>query len=261
MFAKERYTKIMNLLAEKGTVSTTQLMQLFEVSIETVRRDLLELEKKGALQRVHGGAVAIGEMKDCTDLSHRIEEHKSAKQELGETAAMLVKDNDEIYIDAGSTAIYFAESLKNRLSKLTVVTHSLDVFQILAAKEGFQVILCGGYFIKEEKAFYGQLAMDALSKLHVGKAFLFPVAISLRGGVCDYSYELSQMQQRIMASADRLYFLADSDKFEKHALLKICDMSVNHVYVTDSKLKESYKQLYKEKEYQVITSKAEGEGL
>ena len=94
MFAKERYAKIINLLGEKGTISTTELVQLFDVSIETVRRDLLELEKKGALQRVHGGAISVSEMKSYADLSYRMEEHKSGKQQLCETAALLVQENN-----------------------------------------------------------------------------------------------------------------------------------------------------------------------
>ena len=257
MLARERQSEITKMICEKGAVNTTLLVKIFNVSIETIRRDLLELEKQGLLQRVHGGAVTVGKMKHMAELPQRIEQNKVDKMELCETAAMLVEENDIISIDCGSTAIYFAEALKRRLSKLTIVTHSLDVFNILTEKEGFQVILCAGYFMKKEKAFYGHLTMETLKNLHVQKAFLFPSAISQQGGIGDFSEELQQVQRQMMQSSDRVYFLADHDKFEKHALLKLCDMSTNYVYVTDEKLNPSYKQLYQDLGMRVITSRSE----
>ena len=144
MLAKERQSEMIKMITAKGAVMTTELVHIFDVSIETIRRDLLELEKQGILQRVHGGAIKIGEMTPIVDLPRRKELDKSNKIELGETAAMLVDEGDIICIDSGSTSIYFAEALKRRLSKLTVITHSLDVFNILTEKDGFQVILCAG---------------------------------------------------------------------------------------------------------------------
>lgn len=252
MFARERQSEIIKMITGKGAVTTTELVSIFDVSVETIRRDLLELEKQGILQRVHGGAVKMGDMTPILDLPRRKELDKDSKIELCETAAMLVEEGDIICIDCGSTAIYFADALKRRLSKLTVVTHSLDVFHILTEKEGFQVILCAGYFMKEEKAFYGHFVQEMLKNIHVQKAFLFPSAISLQGGVGDYSDDLQQVQRQMMQCSDKVYFLANSEKFEKHAFLKLCDMSDAHIYVSDKKLNESYKKLYQEAGLNII---------
>ena len=252
MLARERQSEIVKMITGKGAVTTTELVSIFDVSVETIRRDLLELEKQGILQRVHGGAIKVGEMTPIVDLTRRKELDKDSKIELCETAAMLVEDGDIICIDCGSTAIYFAEALKRRLSKLTIVTHSLDVFNIMVEKAGFEVILCAGFFMKEEKAFYGHFVQEALKKIHVQKAFLFPSAISLQGGVGDYIEELQQVQRQMMQCSDKVYFLANSEKFEKHALLKLCDMSDAYVYVSDEKLNESYKKLYQEAGLNVI---------
>lgn len=257
MFAKERQSEIIKMINKSGAVTTTELITIFDVSIETVRRDLLELEKKGQLQRVHGGAMTVSKMKSSSELSERIEQNKNDKIELCETAVMLVNENDIIGVDSGSTAIYFAEALKRRLSALTVVTHSLDVFNILTEKEGFQVILCAGHFYKQEKAFYGQLALETMKQLHVQKAFLFPSAISLQNGICDFSVGLQQMQRQLMLCSDKVYFLADNEKFEKNALLKLCDMNSNYVFVTDAKLNEHYRQMYQETGMNIITSRKE----
>ncbi len=253
MFAKERRNKILDLLYTKGAVTSSELMDFFDVSIETVRRDLLELEKQGKISRVHGGAMLVSEMKKFIDLPSRIEDNKDNKIALCETAVMFVKDNDIIAVDSGSTAIYFAHALKKRNLKLTVITHSVDVFEILNNEEKINVILCGGHYLKKEKAFYGTLTLDMLSRLHAGKAFLFPSAISVNRGIMDFNNELAQVQERMLYTADKVYFLADSDKFEKSALIKICDMSSNHIYITDSNFNMNYKTIYSNAGYNVVS--------
>ena len=253
MFAKERQYQIVEQLRQTGAVTVSDLIERFDVSIETVRRDLLQLEKQGALQRVHGGAVLLGEMMPISKLPQRIEENKEGKLELSETAADLVQENDIIYIDNGATATYFAQVIKRRFTKLTVVTNSQDVFNILSDKEGFSIILTGGNFMKEERAFYGYLTQETIKKLYVDKAFVIPSAISLQGGVCDFSHELAPIQHQIMSCCDQLYFLADSQKFERHGLLKLSELDQNCFIVTDCGISHNLRQLYAEKGVHIIT--------
>jgi len=255
LFAKERQFQIVEMLRTNGAVTVSDLVERFQVSIETVRRDLLQLEKQGALQRVHGGAVLFGEMMPISKLPQRIEENKEGKILLSQTAAELVQEGDIIYIDNGATATYFAQALKMRFSKLTVVTNSQDVFNIMGEKEGFSVILCGGNYMKEERAFYGYLTQETIKKLYVDKAFVIPSAISLQGGVCDFSHDLAPIQQQITERCDKLYFLADSQKFERHGLLKLSDLDKNCFIVTDPGISEELKRLYAEKGVHIITEK------
>ena len=145
MFAKERQDKIYLMIQKKGAVTTSNLVECFGVSIETIRRDLLSMEQKGQLVRVHGGAVRKNDMNPFLDLQQRNKEYSEQKRELSLKAAEFVCDGDIIGIDAGSTVISFTEVLKEKFSKLTVVTHSLDVFEILRDHENFSVILCGGH--------------------------------------------------------------------------------------------------------------------
>lgn len=255
MFANERHQKILAHIQANGAVTTAELVESFGVSVETVRRDLLQLEQNGQLQRVHGGAVALGNMRPYPELPQRLEANQSAKTTLAETAALLVDEDDIICIDSGSTAFFFAQALLRRASRLTVVTHSMDVFQILSQKESFHVILCGGYYSAKEKAFYGSLTLDALKQLHVRKTFLCPSAVSLKSGIADYDRELTQIQRQILSICDKAYILADSEKFETSALLKICDTSPSHTYVTDAAFPQRYRQLYRDHERTVITCK------
>lgn len=255
MLAKERHVCIIELLKKNGAVTTGELTETLQVSIETIRRDLLYLERQGHLQRVHGGAVSVGSMHPYAELPQRLESNSSGKAELCRTASLLVDDGDIIFIDCGSTAVYFARALLEREIHATVVTHSMDVFEILSGKQAFRMILCGGFYDANEKAFHGQLTLDALRHIHVRKAFLCPSAVSLKNGIWDYDYALIQVQAQAITACDHAFFLADSDKFEKNALLKLCDTTENHTYVTDSAFPQHYRQLYQEHGMTVITCK------
>ena len=252
MFADERQKVIHEHIKKRGAVTTATLMDEFNVSIETVRRDLLSMERKGLLKRVHGGAVAISEMKHFYELKERSKEFVKEKRELSVNAADYVNENDILFVDTGSTAIHFAEVLKERFGNLTIVTHSLDVFNILSGHKDFEVILCGGYFDKKENSFYGSMALEALSKIFVQKAFIFPSAVSLEFGICDYNKDLALIQKQIFKSMDEIYVLADSGKFEKKALLKLEDMKNEFHYITDNNLTDELKRLYKENGIDII---------
>ena len=253
MLAKERQHKIYNIIKNDGAVTTSKLVEIFNVSLETVRRDLLYMEQCGQLLRVHGGAVAKKGMKTFLDLKERNKEYSKQKQSLAAKAVEFVSDGDIIAVDAGSTAISFAEALRGRFSDLTVITHSLDVFNILC--DEFNVILCGGRYIQSEKTFYGSVTLKTLESLHAQKAFIFPSAVSLEFGICDFQDDLFMVQKQMMKSSDKIFILADSSKFEKKALLKIDDMNPRYTYITDSDLPEELVQLYSENKLNIYLGK------
>jgi len=253
LFAENRQDKIYELIEEYGAVTTAALVNEFGVSVETIRRDLLTMEEKGLLKRVHGGAVGVLKMKPFSSLKERNKEFSREKKTLSVNAAGFIEEGDIIAVDEGSTAISFAHILKERFSSLTIVTHSLDVFNILCNHKDFEVILCGGHFLKEENAFYGELALEALRKVHVQKAFIFPSAVSIEFGICDYGHELYQMQKQMLGMADQVYILADSSKFETKALLKIDDMRTEYYYITDDLLSVGLKKLYRENDIKIFT--------
>jgi len=251
MLAKQRIEKILSILSESGAVTVTDLALLFSVSPETVRRDLITMEKEGLLMRVHGGAVSKGRMRGYADLSSRNQENVSEKEFLTKEAVHWVSEGDVIAVDSGSTAILFAEALKEEFETLTVVTHSLDVFRVLSERKGFSLILCGGHFLAEENAFYGTFALNMLSEISVKKTFLFPSSVSMRYGICDFQENLVHVQKKLIASADEVFILADSSKFEKKSLMKISEMNRNFHYVTDQGLSSAYVALYRENGYQI----------
>ncbi|MBQ7096531.1 MAG: DeoR/GlpR transcriptional regulator [Clostridia bacterium] len=257
MLAKERQNIISELIKTKSAVTTAYLMEEFGISDETVRRDLLALEREGKLRRVHGGAVIPTEMKPFMSFQSRIQSAKTEKGLLSELAVQTINNGEIIGVDSGTTAVEFAEALLHSPLELTVVTHSLDVFSILSQSSNFRLILCGGHFLKDENAFHGMLTLETLKNLHVQKAFVFPSAVSLSQGICDFNPELAQVQRQLIESASEVMVLADSGKFEANALLKISDINSNFTFITDPNLPDALKQLYLENNIKIISSKGD----
>ena len=246
MFANERQDKIYELLIKNGAVTTSGLVEAFKVSIETVRRDLLNMELDGRLRRVHGGAVIKNDMKQFFNLEKRNTEFEKEKQELSYKAVEFINEGDIIGIDSGSTALSFAKAVKENFKNLTVITHSFDVFNELCSHKDFSVYLCAGLFLKGENAFYGNITLDALGSLHIQKSFVFPSSVSLEHGIGDFQNELFLIQKQYFQISDQIFVLADSSKFEKTSLLKIADMDKRYIYIADSKLPNQLLELYKE---------------
>lgn len=241
MLAEERYEKILEYLAEKQTVSVNELSEMFSVSTETIRRDLIYLESKGKLKRVFGGAVKGTTLSHYSDFSTRLIENRDKKRELCEYAAELIEDGDILAIDAGSTAAVFAEVLLETFSKLTIITASLDVFERTKGK--FSVILSGGEYYEKERSFYGEIATETIARLHADKCFIFPSAVTLEHGVEDYVPLLMPVQKKLMEISGKVLILADSSKYGRRALIKLSPANPEFIYVTDSAIDN---RLYRE---------------
>ncbi len=252
MIAKERQRCICELINNNGSAKTTELVELFDVSLETIRKDLLILERQGALTRAHGGAIKADHIKPFYAFHRRITEYGEQKENLAQKAAEFINEGDVIGIDTGSTALFLATAIKERFTKLTIVTHSLDVFYELHGVKGLKVILCGGQFLEDERAFCGMLTLNMLESLHMNKVFVFPTGISLECGLTDYHCDLLPIQKQYINSAESVYILADSSKFQKKALYRISEMRRAFTYVTNDGLSDEIKELYKENQYNVI---------
>ena len=236
MFADERRSEIVQLVSDGQTVTVGQLMERYQVSIETIRRDLAHLEQLGLLKRVHGGAVSMQHrMLQFEKLSERNNRNCEEKIEAATAAVGQIQEGDHILLDSGSTAGEVAMLLCERFQSLTVITHSFAVMQILAQQEGFHLIQIGGAFLRSEQAFYGYQAEDMLKGLHAQKAILCPGALSLRQGLGDYIPELVPIQRILTQSAEEVIAVADSSKLDQMGAYQICPLSPLITIATDRK--------------------------
>lgn len=257
MLANQRQEKILQMLRKDGAVTAANLVETFRVSLETVRRDLKELEGRGQLSRVHGGAVVKTDMKPFFDLDRRNNEFSAQKENLARKAVEFVCEGDVIAVDGGSTAIPFTETLKANFSRLTVITYSFDVFKRLCHHKDFTVFLCAGDFDRAENSFYGPHAIQTMASTHAQKAFIFPSAVSMEHGIYDYQTNLYAMQRQMLRCADRIFILADSSKWEKTGLYKLADMEKSFTYITDGQVPAQLLALYRENEITIYTGEKE----
>lgn len=254
MLAQERYNHILKLLKENGSVKVTLLAEQLNTSAETIRRDLIVLETRGRLTRVFGGAVSNEHMMHFETLEKRKDLHTPEKQELSEIAAGLIENGDILAIDAGSTASVFAGVLKVKFSELTVITYSYDVFNIL--KDKFKVILTGGNYCGEENYFGGPFTVDFLRQMHVNKSIIFVSGVSVEHGVEDFfSSDILTLQKTLLEISDKVMILADSSKIGNRAMLKLCDLSTEHIYISDSGVPEQIREQFTKKGYTLICEK------
>ena len=244
LFANERREIILHILGEQRSVTVSELIERFGVSIETIRRDLDFLEKNQKLQRVHGGAIIPNRRPTFETVEKRLQEHADEKRQLSEIAVRYVENGDMLFVDSGSTAAAFAVSLKNSGKNVKVATYSADVFQILSDCPNVQLILSGGSYLADEKAFCGSLACECMQKMYADKCFLAPSTISLKYGAGDFIYELISLQKIISEQNNGLFILADSSKFETTGNFQITDTLSGCTVITDGKISDSLYELY-----------------
>lgn len=252
MFADERRTQIVEMLKKRSAITTSELTGLFQVSLETIRRDLEYLESQGVLKRVHGGAIAVGKQQKYSSFTKRTAWHQSEKRNLALTACSYIQEGDYIALDAGSTTFELASLLCERFQELTVLTHSLEIVRILSEQSRIHTILAGGFYFSEERCFCGHLTLDMIHQLHVSKCFIAPAAISLDFGVSDHMQELIAVQRAFLGISDQAYMLVDSSKFETCAPLKICDINSRFLCITDSGLSDELLEAYQKASVNIV---------
>ena len=236
LLAQDRYQKILSILEKEGSVKATTLIKLFNVSMETIRRDLEHLEKECLLKRVYGGAVVDKINTKQVSFVERESEFINEKRELAELALRYISEGQSIALDNGTTNLEIAKCLKNKFQKLVVLTNSLMIINELIDMDKYTLILCGGIIKKDEFAVIGNLAVDNIGKFHIDTAFIGVSGISINEGLTDYDIEELQIQKKMIEVSQQVVILADSSKFDAISLLKVCDIDKIDMIITDSNL-------------------------
>ncbi len=252
MLAQDRYKRIAEILEAENSVKTSRLMKLFDVSLETIRRDLEHLEAEGSLRRVHGGAVLDRIDGRQTTWRAREGEFLPQKRELAEIACRYIREGQSIALDVSTTNNVLAEMICGRFHRLTVLTNSLPILNILSEQPDFTLIVPGGIFRREEGSFVGDMTEEFLSRFHVDTAFISTSGISLREGITDFGFGEVAAKRAMMRIAQDAVVLADSSKFDTVSLLKVCPIEDVGLIITDSGLKESVLAKYTENGVEVV---------
>jgi DeoR/GlpR family transcriptional regulator of sugar metabolism len=217
--APRRHDEIRKRLSLQGSVSIAELAGFFDVSRETIRRDLKLLSDRGQLGIVHGGAAARFEASEPA-MSLRSQENAEGKAAIGKAAAGLVKDGMVIFLDSGTTTLAVAQALSG-LRNLTICTASLKIALHTCHMPGMSVHMLGGEIDPGEEAASGIDTLDAMARFRVDIAFLGGGALSPDGEVTDFTRAGAEQRGRMIALASKAYFVLDNSKFGKLTPLRI----------------------------------------
>jgi len=241
MYATERQTAIERILDAEGRLVVVDLAERFDVTTETVRRDLAALEQRGVLQRVHGGAVAQGRSSTReTSISERIHERSDAKGRIARAALNLLGDrfNGSVLLDAGSTVGALAQELPSHLAtrggRADVVTHSFAHAPLLAEQDGIDLTLVGGRVRRVTGAAVGATTVAAIQNLRPDIAFLGTNGLSTAFGLSTPDPEEAAVKRAAVAAARRVVVLCDAQKFDLELLVSFAPLSALDVLVTDA---------------------------
>lgn len=253
MFAQQRHQAILEKIQEEKAIKASDLMELFGVSFETVRRDLELLEKAGRLRRVHGGAV-LSQLDYTKELPLTLREgaYVEEKREVARIAARYVTEGMSIAMDASTTNHQLARLLKSRVSRLTVITNSLSIAQELTDMPGYRIILPGGVIHNGEQSVIGELAEQFAALFHADLFFMSISGARLEEGITDYGIGEVQVKKVMLKNAKRTIALADSSKFGAVSLLKVCEADGVECFITDSKVDPELMETFRQRGIEII---------
>lgn len=247
--AEERFRKIRDCLKERGIVSVDELCVVVGVSGATVRRDLAELDSRGLIRRVHGGAVCTESQLDEPVFDDKAKIAAAEKQVIAELAWTLIEPNDTIFLDGGSSVLALARML-SEMRNLTIVTNSLRVAGMLATT-GPRMIIVGGELRRISQTFVGPLTRPAIEQLNVDKAFMG--TIGLKDGVMTTTDPAEALtKELIIRQARDVFLMADSSKLDKVSFVRFGELDGRISLITDSGISESDKKFFKGKGSKVL---------
>ncbi|WP_042163142.1 DeoR/GlpR family DNA-binding transcription regulator [Paenibacillus gorillae] len=258
--SEERKRIIKEQLKLEGQVKVPELSSRLTISEETVRRDLLVLEREGLAKRVYGGAVLIKQSNFESPYLQRQKVQASEKERIGQAAAQLIESGDTIAIDVGTTTLELVKAIAGR-ERLTVLTNSLAAAYHLmeSLNDGRftgKIIVIGGELNPEQQSITGAVGESIMAQFRVDKAFISVGGISLKRGISDYDLGEVAMSRQMIEAANQTIVLADDSKLNKEAFMEILPLQRVHAVVSNVAPPREWGQMLRNNHLQWIEAKA-----
>jgi len=248
--APERWNRIRDYLQENGAVRLSKLCRKLEVSTATVRRDLEELERRGELRRVHGGAVRMHSRLEEPLFEDKAQRSAPEKRRIAQEALKYIRSGDTVYLDAGSTVLELAILLHSR-KDVTIITNSIRAIQELAGG-GSRLIVLGGELRHLSQALVGPLTRHMFEELHVDKAFMGTLGLTLKKGPTTTDPGEAYTKELAMQNASTTIMLVDSNKVNKTGLSRSGSLDDVDVLITDKKMRSRFVQGLRKRNIEVV---------
>lgn len=251
MLAIERRRKIISLLEERNSVLVPELSKIFNVTEETVRRDLEKLEVEGLLKRTYGGAVINDSINSELPLKIREGTNIEGKQAIGIKVAEYIKDGDTIMLDSSTTALKVAEQIKDK-KKITVITNSVNVVTELSNARDCKIISTGGNLRENAMSFVGHLTENSIRNFNVDLAVICCKGLDLQREITESNDMEAEVKKAMLKAADKTFLVVDYTKFNKVSFIKMLKFEDIDCIFTDRKLSEEWEQTLSNRNVELV---------
>jgi DeoR family transcriptional regulator of aga operon len=230
-----RRQQISALVREQGSVQVAPLAERFGVSMQTIRKDLHFLTKRGVMERSYGGAISSSAINVISEppVEAKRTIHTDEKVRIGRLAAAMVLPGESIVLDSGTTTLQVARHLPDD-EDITVVTNDLDVLVALSEKKHLKIVVLGGVLRRRNMAFYGAQTVSALDDIHVDKLFLGIDGLDIERGITTHYEPEAILNRKMVQAARQVIAVGDSSKFGRVCLHRIINVSEIDALVTDA---------------------------
>lgn len=218
----DRQEQLLKYLSEVRSARVDQLADEFHISIETIRRDLIDLERDGYIQRTRGGATFNKNRAKELDFEKKLASNRVEKVEIAKLVCKYIEDGDAIAVGNGSCNITLAKYLAESKENLTVVTNSYEIANIINDNPSFLVFVTSGVLRKHNRSIIGPRCIDCLDHFRVDKAIINVDGISIHDGITQYNLDEAAVASKLIEIGHTKMILAQSGKFDTIAFSRVC---------------------------------------
>ncbi len=251
MLPEERRQKIIEIIQKEGKATVTGLAEHLSISVDTVRRDLKELEITHQLTRVHGGAMA--RLTPHIPYVVRKEQNQIEKQALAIQAAKLIQSNKVIFIDGGSTTLEVAKNIPLHI-EATVITNCPFVLVALSQHQNIKAIILGGTLNRSSMTVVGSTASTSINNMFADMLILGICSLHPEIGITAHDYDEAQIKRQMIKNASQVVAVTSSEKLGKVAPFVVAELDALTHLVTDISITDEQLEIYKKHDIQVIKS-------
>lgn len=255
MLAVERLSSITETLNANDSVSVSDLSKAFNVTEETIRRDLEKIVKGDhTVVRVHGGAYKIKTFDHEAPYQLRETLLVEEKSRIAQASLSFIDDGDTIMLDSSTTALHLARLIKNSAMKISIITNSLSIASALAECTHINLIVTGGMYRPSSRSFVGYSTTNALEEYHAEKAFVSCSGLHEKFGLTDNDQGEAQVRRLMLNNSDQKYILVDSDKFGRCKKYRISQLGSLHAMITNAEPDENLRLALEKNNIKLIVS-------
>jgi DeoR family glycerol-3-phosphate regulon repressor len=229
-----RQAEILEIARAEGRVMVEDLAQRFEVTLQTIRRDLSDLADMGHLDRVHGGAVPRTGVANL-GYEERRRMHQDAKAAIARACAAAIPENSSLIMNLGTTTEAVAQELLTHRN-ITVVTNNMNVANTLAANPGCEIMVAGGALRRSDGGLVGELTTQFFEQFKVDIAVIGASALDRDGDLLDFDLAEVRVSKAIIRQARKVYLVCDHSKLDRSAPARLASLAEVTVVFTDRPL-------------------------